>query len=58
MDIPMSFALYSYTVLMRTPRINSLTTEMLAWDNGKRSTTDVLKEWFENKDRDLKGRGV
>ena len=50
----MSFALYSYTVLMRTPRINSLTPEMLARDNGKRSTTDVLKEWLENKDRDLR----
>jgi hypothetical protein len=24
MDIPMSFALYSYTVLMRTPRINTV----------------------------------
>jgi hypothetical protein len=45
-------------VLMRTPRINSLTPEMLARDNGKRSTTDVLKEWLENKDRDLRERGV
>ncbi|KIM72809.1 hypothetical protein PILCRDRAFT_15791 [Piloderma croceum F 1598] len=35
---------------------SSVTPEMLARDNGKRSTTDVFKEWLENKDRDLRER--
>jgi hypothetical protein len=31
---------------------------MLAQEDGKDSTVDVLKEWPVNKDRDLRERGV
>jgi len=36
----------------------SVTQEMLARENGKDSKGDLLKEWLENKDRDLRERGA
>jgi hypothetical protein len=33
---------------------HGVTPEMLAWENDKDSTADVLKEWLENKDKDLR----
>src|ERR1700731_2226094 len=39
---------------MRTARISMV---MLARENGKGNTAEVLRAWLENKDRDLRERG-
>jgi hypothetical protein len=49
----------SPALLRQTPRhlcFNRITPEMLARENSKESTADLLKGWAENKDRNLSGR--